>query len=77
MSVRDGHTPCPVRYLAEPMGFQVDYDADTGQVLLEGQPVPGATIEHGTAYAPIAGLAVSAGLKLAVDEGLRRVTVSR
>ena len=77
MPVRDGHALCPVRQWADALGFQVDYDADTGQVLLEGQPVTGATIENGTAYAPIAGLSASAGLKLAVDEGLRRVTVSK
>ena len=37
----------------------------------------GAAIENGTAYAPVAGLAASAGLSLAVHEGLRRVTVSK
>ena len=73
-----GHcTLRPVRQWADAPGLQADYDSDTGQVLLEGQPVTGATIENGTAYAPIAGLAASAGLKLAVDEGLRRVTVSK
>ena len=75
MPVRDGHALCPE--WADALGFQVDYDSGTGQVLLEGQPAAGATIENGTAYAPVAGLAASAGLKLAVDEGLRRVIVTR
>ena len=77
MPVPDGHALCPVRQWADALGFQADYDSDTGQVLLEGQPVEGATVEDGTAYAPVAGLAASAGLKLAVDESSRRVTVSK